>query len=432
MTSARSFGYAFLLPALAGGLVPLSTSAQETETGGIQLTFTGSLRAEATDNETLTADPARSSLNSVASLSFGLLSATRVSSFALGSSADLRYVGADDDLELSTPRLTGAYTRTSADATFEMNASLDRVDLDRIDLVLLDDPLGGDLFVDATDLIGVVEGTSERRSAVIDARLTWGLTSRASYSLEARVEDVSYSGGVANALEGTVLNDSRRVTLGAGTQLDLTTAARLSAGVDVSRFEDLADDTTSDEIGMDLGVAIDRPLGAVSAGVEIADTDAGQRYGISVGRSLDLPLGPVSGSIGVVQAAAGDLAITAQAGLRRDLPAGTLGFDLARSVSSLNTLNTEQLTTRAAATYARELTPLTGLQLGFSFAQVEDMASGDRGYDAALETTLSRALTEDWSADAGYVFRASDNDPGDRATSNTVFVELRRSFVTRY
>lgn len=417
----------FVLLALCSTAYPVMTVSQTYETGGIQLTFGTSFGLEATDNEDLDSDgAAQSSLDAVTGLSLGVLSATPIASFAAGATGELRYIGAQGEIEIESPRLTTAYTRSSADAQLALSASVQQTDLSRGDIPVTDDTgLAG--FV-----TGFVTGTAQRQAAVANGSLTWGLTSRASYGLSVKYEDVTYSGGVATSLGGDTLVDSQRLTLGASTQLDVTQAAQLNAGLTYSRFDEDGVSDTSDTLSVSAGLSIDRPLGPVTATVGVTDTDDGQRYSLSVGRSLELPLGPLSGQIGVTRDADGDTALTAQVSARRDLPTGALNVGLSRDISILSEQDSSQLTTQLSLDYSRDLTPLSGLQIGFDLAQAEDTDSTDRSVDATLGATYSRALTKDWSADLGYQYRYLDDAVDDTATSNTVFMALRRNFVTRF
>jgi hypothetical protein len=411
-----------LLAALYGAAAPAALMAQAYETSGIQLTFGTSLMIEATDNKGLRADDKESSLNPVLGLSFGLLTATPTSSFGFNADSEIRSSVNTDNLGVASPLLSTTYARKSANAALDLSASVQKTDLSRNDAPV----------VDSSGLVGFVTGTATRRAAVADAALNWGLNSRVSYGLSGQMSDVTYSGGVANGLNGSSLTDNRRVTLGGTAQLDLTKATQLNTGLSYSRFDDDGVPGSSDTVTATVGLSIDRPLGAVTATLRATDTDEGQRYGLSVGRTLNMPLGPVSVEIGVTTTLNGDTALRGAVSASRTLPTGTLSFALTRDVSSLNEQDSERLSTQLSLGYSRELSPLSELQVAFDLAEVEDMFSNARSLDANLGATYSRTLMKDWSASAGYRYRYLEDTPGDTAQSNTVFLELRRSFVTRY
>ena len=396
--------------------------AQGYETGGIQLTFGAGLGIEATDNADLASSDARSRISPYAGLSFGLLTTTRASSFAIDADTDVRLDAGEEGIEVAAPRLSAAYDRTSADATLALSASLQRTDLSDETVAVVDD----------TGLAGFVTGDATRRAATASAALTWGRTTRVTYGIAATLEDNSYSGGTATGLDGTALDDNRRLTLDGSAALSLTRAAVLRVGLGYSLYEtqDPADDSAT--LTFSTGLTIDRPLGAVSADLAVTDLDDGQEYSLSVGRALDLPGGALSGSLGVTRTVDDRVAVTGQVAARRDLPEGSLSLDLSRQVSSLNEQDSTQLTTQVSANYTRALTRLTTMQLGFDLAQAEDVASGSESLSTGVQARLSRTLTPDWTADAGYDYIRVSDTLGDTAQSNTVFVELRRTFVTRY
>ncbi|MBU2360890.1 MAG: hypothetical protein KKB02_18475 [Alphaproteobacteria bacterium] len=420
-----SLRHAKPLALLAVGAValPLGLVAQSYDTGGIQLTFGTTFGLEATDNKNLRADRVKTgSLDAVTGLSFGLLTATPASSFAINAGGQARAGTNTDGVEMTTPRVSTAYTRSSADTALNLSAAFSQTDLSRNEAIIADD----------IGLAGIVTGTATRRVLSAQAGLTWGLTSRVSYGLSAAVDKVTYSGGFATGLDGTTLRDSRRLTLGGTSELDLTTAMHLSAGLSYSLFDADGAVNTSDTTTLSTGLSIDRPLGAVSSTFSVTDSNTGQRYSLSIGRKLALPGGGLSGQIGVTGSDTGDTALIGSISATRDLPTGALNFALSRDVSLQNEQDTERLTTQASLGYTRSLTPLSGLELGFDLAQIEDTRTAGRSRDATLAATYTRSLTKDWSAAAGYTYRYAKDDPGVTARSNTVFVQLRRSFVTRY
>lgn len=410
---------------LTMGLIalPAVLDAQSYDTGGIQLRFGTTFGVEATDNRSLLADADTSGgLEAVAGLSFGLLTATPASSFALDAGGKAR-AGIDaEGFDISVPRVSAAYNRSRANSALDLSAAFARSDLTRDEALVADD-------IGPT---GTVRGTAIRRTLSSQARLTWGLTSRVSYSLSAAFDKATYSGGFAAGLDGTVLRDTHRLTLGGTSELDLTKASHLKLGVSYSTFG--ADDAigTSETTTLSTGLSIDRPRGAISTTVSVTDSEAGQRYSLSVGRALALPGGAMSGKIGVTGSDRGDTALIGSLRATRELPAGVLTFALSRDVSRQNEQDAERLTTQAAVAYSRSLTPLSGLDLGFDLTQVEDIRTAGRSRDVRLGVTYTRSLTGDWSAAAGYTFHNAKDDPGQTARSHAIFLQLRRTFVTRY
>lgn len=417
----KPFGPAYLV-AMCTIAVPTVISAQSYETGGIQLTFGAALGLEATDNSDFMATETQTRIAPYAGLTFGLLSATPASSFGIDASAEVRESVSDDSIKIATPRLSTRYDRSSANATLNLSASAQITDLSQEN--------GG--IVDASGLSGSITGTATRRATTASASLIWGQTSRVTYGFGTSYVDNTYTGGTATGLDGTALDDNRRLTLDGMVTFDLTKATELKTSLSYSVFEATDTADQSETVILNTGISIDRPLGAVTADFAIADLDAGQQYSLSFGRSLALPAGVASGTIGVTSDSENQIALTATVSARRDLPNGSLSLDISRQVSSLNEQDTSQLTTQISTDYSQALTSLTTLQVGLDLVQTEDVASNKTSQSTGLEASVSQTLTEDWAADAGYRYRSVDDTPGDTAQSNTIFVELRRVFVTRY
>lgn len=415
----RKFTFPLILLSTAA---PIAAISQSYESGGIQLTFGTAFRLEAADNNSLAIDEPPVSGDAAARLSFGLLTATPSSQFALTANGDIHFIGSDATVALTSPQVGFSYERSSADAKFAISSTVKQSDLSLGDTTTAYDP----------NIDSSVTGTAKRRYAVLQTALNWGETTVVGYGLSAKLEDITYSDGVAIGLDGTALTDNQRLTLGATSRLDLSQASQLKAALSYSALEkqDKADPSKTLELTGSL--SIDRPLGALTATVGVTNAEDGQRYSASIGRTLDLPLGPVSGQIGVMHSANGNNALTTRIAARRELPMGSLNVDLLRDISSLNEQDAERLTTQLSLGYTRSLSPLSDIDFGFDMAQIEDTTTGSQSLDATLAATYSRALTADWAGDVGYRHRYLDEGPGLTANSNTIFLEVRRAFVTRY
>ena len=87
--------------------------------------------------------------------------------------------------------------------------------------------------------------------------------------------------------------------------------------------------------------------------------------------------------------------------------------------------------TGAAIGLEHEINRVSGVSFDVNVARQEDLDTNDPDTNRLnFIATYSRALTEVVSANVGYRFRARDEDPAS-ATSNAVFLEIGRSFVTR-
>ena len=64
--------------------------------------------------------------------------------------------------------------------------------------------------------------------------------------------------------------------------------------------------------------------------------------------------------------------------------------------------------------------------------QARDFETDAESFDTTLDILYSKGLTKDWIGDAGYSYRYIEDTPGDMAQANTVYLLLRRKFVTSY
>ena len=179
-------------------------------------------------------------------------------------------------------------------------------------------------------------------------------------------------------------------------------------------------------------LTIERPRGNLTFGFDITDTPEGSRVGATVGRSLAYPLGIVSGRLGLTRGSNGETFINGGVNLTRALPNGNLNFDLARTVRSGSLEDTEQLSTSLRVGYLRELTPLSSLSVDFNWAEVEQTDAGTDTTSASIEASYRRELTQDWGINVGVRRLFQDDGVSASRNSNEVFLNLRRSFLTRF
>lgn len=401
-------------------VVPLS--AQTYQTGGIQLTFGVVLRLEANDNRALDAVSAGNSFEAAIPLSFGLLSETRASRLALdlsGSLRDLNTPGTASSAGFETPSARLSYERTSASARFALSASLRDIDLS--DGGVLDD-----------DGLEVITGTATRRNTSLETRLDWRDDAPLGFGLLARISDIDFRRGTATDLDGSTLNDSRRRTLQASVRADLSDAARLNMTLGWSDFEEDGTPGRRETLSFGSTLTVDRPLGAVTASLDVTETLGDPRITASLGRTLAFPLGEVTAQIGATRGANGETNLTGTVDLRRDLPNGTVNLGLTRGVSDSDDTDAERLSTRLNLGYLQDLTPLSSLRFNLGWSEVEDTATGTTAQNGTFSAVYNRELTQDWGLDLGYRYRYTNNDASSSARSNTIFLELRRTFVTRF
>jgi hypothetical protein len=437
--------------------------------GGLRLSLgiSGSLRADS--NPDLAFAGGRSERSFVTRLSFGLTSETRTQALRASLSSGYRLAsGARSRFE--DPRASLSYTREGVNSRLALSASYRETRLRFFEALLPDPeepPPDPDTPPDPDDLVSLV-GTR----ASYDASLTWetGLRARLGALLELRHRGRDFTGTLDPALF-----DSRTDTAAVTLRFDLApaTVARLRLARDHYRAADAPDtDRTTDTLRLSLSHAFSEALrleasigrsrieteaglGPARATTETRGTTAGltlardlangsvalawthsfgvtgRRDTLRVSRSLALPAGSLEASLGATRGAAGRTEAVGRLAWRQDLPRGTIAASVERSVAT-NSLDQDVLTTRASASWNRELNAVSSLTLGLTYARNEDAGAGvvAARERTSLRAAWNRTLIEDVQLSAGIEHRRR-TEAGGSASSNAVFVTLSRRFDLR-
>lgn len=418
----------FALSALMLGAVGTATAPlwaqQATGLRGFQLNLGVALGLETQSNRTLDpADPGRSS-SATMGLSLGVLSETRTQRLSFDLGGDLRNLNGPGNVinGFVNPSIALGYDRSSAAARLSLSASARETKLAD----------GGLIFDEATQVFTFVDGTATRRNTNLSAQLNWRDDAPLGFGVLARLEDNSYSNGTATGIGGTALNDTRRLTLGATARLDLNETSQLNIGLDYSEFKADGVAGSRDTWALTNALTIDRPDGAFTISLNVTDTEDGTRVASSVGRSLEYPLGTISGQIGATRGVTGETFLSGGLSVTRALPQGSLGFRLARNVTSGALQDTEQVSTSVAFEYQHELNALSSLGLDANWIEVSQASTGVDTLRGSIGAAYRRAMTPDWNMDVGVRHRFRDDGVSGPARSNELFLSLRRDFLTRF
>src|SRR5690606_20641486 len=267
------------------------------ETGGVQLSFGLGLRLEAQDNPSLEVTDPKSSFETAADLSLGLLSETQTQRFSFDIGGSLRAVESSDSSLKNgfvEPYADLRYDLDSASAHLALIAKLRETELSNND-ALSDDGL---------EVISGDGGT--RRRTILEARLDWGQDAPLGFGVYARREDNTYHGGTATGLGGTPLQDNYRNTVGASTRMDLTPAAALNVDLSYSDYEEDGTPGNRETIALYNSLTLERPRGPVMISLDATSTEEGERISAGLGRTLELPSGVLTALIGATHAASGE------------------------------------------------------------------------------------------------------------------------------
>lgn len=413
------------LSALLWGGVSTGVLAQEYQTGGIQLSFGVGLGIETQSNRNLSTGDPGASTELGADLTFGVLTETRTQRFFFEAGGRIRTLdtpgGNAEGNGFVRPSLRLDYDRSAASSRLQFRARLSETDVSEIET----------LEVDLIDVV-LASGTATRRTAFVEGRIDWRIDRPFGFGIFARASDVAYRDGVATGIGGTNLSDNRRFTFGVNARFDVSRAATLTTSLTYDIFEEDNTPGQRESVGLSNTLTIDRPLGPLTLSSGVDSTEEGERVSASVGRRYELPWGVVSGTFGVTRGVAGDTFFTGGLNAAYPLPRGNLTFGLSRGVSSGNEEDTERVNNQVNFGYLQEIDPLSSISFGANWAEVEEAATGNRTSNTTLSATYTRTLTRDWNMDLGYRHRRSDDSTSGSAQSDELFLNLRRTFITRF
>lgn len=410
------------LVALAGvGGASPAARAQTVSGQGMQAAFGLALRLEGEDNRAFAPSSAGNSLEATADLTFGVLTETRSSRFSFDASGSLRSL--DSPTERSqegfvNPSLAFSYGRDAAATQLALSGSLSETSLADTDVLSED------------GLTIVTSGAPTRRTGRLEGAIDWGINSPFGYGLLARIDDTAYRGGTASGLDGTALNDNRRTTVEGTTRIDLSKAVELQTKLAFSNFKEEGAPPARQTITFSNRLTLDRPLGSLTADLNLAHTEDGSRFETALGRQLEMPLGEIAGQVGVARGTNGETYLTGRLNYGHSLPRGALNVGLSRDIASDNEEDSERISTRLSFSYLQELTRASSFRFAANWAEFEDSGTGLETSNATLEAIYSYEVTRDWSLDTGYRhdYRAGDSLPS-AGRSNALFLEVRRTFT---
>ena len=394
-------------------LVALPLGAQED--GGLRLTFGISARVETASNPGLTVPAEATSSRLSTRLSFGLTDATRSGAMSLSAAGNLSTDNDDTSADgLIDPDLRFSLKRIGATSSLELSAFLRENDLDRLRSLILDPDTGAV----TGDLVG--DGTQRQTGGALTYAFgeggTWGGT------LSAGLTDTTYTGTTTEV-------DNRRTELGGTLRFALDSATTVTAGLRWSRYDE--DGFPSrDTLRPELSLRRDRPAGFASASVFAEDTEDGTRVGLSFGRSWDRPGTSFAFSFGATRGVTGNLSPTGRVDWQKDLPRGSLNVNLLHEITSGDD-DEETILTTVNLGLSHVVSPLASVSFGLNASDSQDTATDETTQNVSLSATYSHSLPFDWMLDAGVSHRIRNEDNTGEATSDSVFLELRRAFEWR-
>jgi hypothetical protein len=413
-----------MLPALLLGPVAGPALAQEgAECRGRCLSFGIDQRFSTTDNLALEIPDEGTTNQSITSLDFGFLSETATDVLRFDLDGVLRYADGPDvaksGLNLTDRGAALAYARTGANSAFDLRAYLRENDLEFFDPLA---DLREQGLPDDFETLGN-EGTRRVQGAQIG--YDWGTEGPFSLGLNAGFEDISYRD------EEPPEEDTDRSNFGATLGFALSPVLDARLGVSRRYYDEVENESVAERQStrVSAGFDLERPAGLLNGQIYTNDTPEGTETGFSLGTVYERPLLVLEGRLGLVRGVEGDIYPAGELRLERSLPNGRINAlvfqDLQPGSNDLETLRSG-----LSLGLSQGLGQLATLSLDLNYVTSEETDDGATTDEGSLGARLSYVLTEDWLMDLGYRYRMRDE--GQQASSNELFLGIRRDFARNY
>jgi len=398
--------------------------------GGQTLTLGFGQRFEATDNQTLSATSAGSLLISATQLSFSYADETRIGGFTASGGAVVRAVNGpgttNRGIDLEEPSVRLSYLRNAADGEFAISGRVSRNNIAFLrpieDFI---DPDTGE-FLPPED-IDDLTGSGTRLSYGADVRLRLRDQAPLGVTLRTGVSGLTYQNAT-----NTDLEDNQRLTAGATLRFTLSPVTTATVDLGWSRLsEDNAIRPDRDTVTLVASVAQDRSNGQISARLATEKGDGRDlRYTVVVGRSYDLPRGGLSFGSTATWGDIDGVRFGGSFGWRQELPTGAIQFNLSHQATTASDDTTNQ-TTSANARWQYSITEISSISVDLGLNRSTNLDTNDITVNSSIGLGYTHQLTEDWALSADYRRRDRD-ESGVKARSDTVSVEIRRNFQTKF
>ncbi|MFT6076387.1 MAG: hypothetical protein ACJAZ1_003320 [Yoonia sp.] len=402
--------------ALFACLCPFASPAQEAEPGGVFFTFDIGQTFEGTTDRDLETTAKESGVDSLTSLSFGAITETRAQRLSFDLGTDLRISEGDFSSDATNVRL--AYTRNSANAVFDVSLSSRREDI----AFLRDasDFINDEGEIELPDDFDDLTGAGIRAETTLSASLRWGEIDPIGYSMRASLQTLRYDDA------SVTLVDSDTATLGFGLRLNINEVTTSNIDLSYSQTDEVGSAVT-DTTTLGAALTFARPLGDLTTGISITREDDGDVFwSASVEREFALPIGSLRGELGLVEDESGDARLTGGIAFSFPRPTGQIDLAAFHSLSA----GDDRATTTISASYLQDLSPISGMRVGFDFGQTSDSDGGDVLSTGSLSVSYEVSLTDVWQLNVGARANLRDDD-GTRTRSNSVFLTLERPISWR-
>ena len=378
-------------------------------------------------------------------LDFSLRSETRREyfTFDIGGAYDLKLSGTRET-QLDQPRLGLSYGRVAQSASFEIDASFQRNDIED---VVIDDPDDG---------LGLIIEDGRREDFSIGTQLEWGrdalfggeaslrysgqrfldttsptlfdndtvranlrfnfrFDERITVFTDLRYREIDRDGGT----------DSEIASVNVGTDLEITPTLTGEFRLGYSSTQESGPDADPDREGFTANASLEQSLqnGTLTGTFSSALGENGRQTDVRIARALELRDGSFNASLGYGRRSGEGRALFSL-GYTRENPRNSISFDLGQSFSS-STTGSAVLNSSLRVNYNQRLSERTGYELGLTLRESDPVLATDVGTkQLTVNFSVNHTLTERWSLVGGYTHTRQRSDGGTTTTDDEFFVGL--------
>lgn len=348
-------------------------------------------------------------------------SETRTEALTFDLGGGYRFVDGPDtdgfESEFTDPNVRLAYRQDAAVSSIDVTAFANRTDLDNqttLDVALSAD---GTLDPDFADLTQD-GGTRDRRS--FQGQLTLRDDAPFGLGFTLNVDDYSYN----NLPDDSTLNNFSYARVGATARFDINQVTQVNLGVHFAKT-DASGISAIARYGIDAGLILTQPNGQITVDLATTQGDDDDQVHLSAGRSYALEDTTAQFAFGLSRATNDDVFVVGSASLEHSFadssPWGTFTASADRSLTREGRADEDLVTSLSVQTnYA--LSPVAGLNLSASYAQSEDILTGDSVDLTAANLSINYALNPEWKASAGIGVQS--RDPSDEAATDTTTLSV--------
>ena len=429
--SKRSASVAALCAVLASSVaLPFSAFAQNSD-GGFLMKLRVAERFISRESDGPDLEDNSTTNQAITDVRLSISSETRTEALTFDIGGGYRFIdgpGSDGyEGEFTDPNVRLAYSQETVASSIQVTAFASRTDLDNQATLDVAQGTDGTLDPDFADLTQD-GGTRDRLS--FQGRLTLRDDAPFGLAFTLNVDDYSYN----NLPDDSTLNDFSSARLGASARFDINEVTQANLGLYISQTDD-SEASTINRYGIDAGLILTQPNGQITLDLSAsASNDDGDQLHLSAGRSYTLEYTTATFELGLSQATNDDIFATGSASLEHafadDSPWGTFTASADRRLTREGRSDEDLVTSLSVATNYT-LSPVAGLNLSASYAQSEDVLTGDTVDLSQANLSVSYALTPDWSASAGIGVQSRDPSGSSATDSTTLSLGLSRNFDLR-